>query len=296
MQLQANVKIDLRELKKFDQDLAKGLQNKSGPIGQALKQWGFRYRSFVQERFDKYSKGGGDWKPLADITKLRRRKGKKAAGKLRLRKFKKRTKGATKSVLTNKGKSKTVNIDRHKGGKKAHNTRTKLRDLRRELVDTSLRSDLSPKQKRAKVKRLMKRINTVRKRAAKQHKSARISRANANIRASNRKEISRWLKESKHSILRDTGTLFAALSPTFTNKPGAIEENIPFGIRVGYGGPARHTDGESKSPPTIADIASFHQNGVGRLPKREIIVAPDSKTIRGMIGDMERAVDKLKGT
>lgn len=296
MELSAHIKIDLRELQKFDKDLSQGLQDKTGPIGRALKQWGFRYRSFVQERFDKYSKGGGDWKPLSDRTKFRRRKGTKGAGKLRLKKFKKRTKGKNISVLDKQGRIRHVNKDRHKGGKKGHNTRTKLRDIRREIVETSLRTDLNPKQKNAKVKRLFKKLHNARKRATKQHKANRISRANARIRSHNSNEKQRWLKESKHSILRDTGTLFAALSPTFSGKPGAVEENIPFGIRVGYGGPARHTEGGEKSPPTIADIASFHQNGTSRLPKREIIVAPDSKTIRGMISDMERAIDKLKGT
>ena len=36
----------------------------------------YMYRSFMQERYKKYSGGGGDWKPLAKATKKARRKGK----------------------------------------------------------------------------------------------------------------------------------------------------------------------------------------------------------------------------
>ncbi len=44
-----------------------------GPIRDAFKQWGWRYRGFVQERFDRFSKGGGDWPGLAASTKAGRR-------------------------------------------------------------------------------------------------------------------------------------------------------------------------------------------------------------------------------
>lgn len=40
-----------------------------------LKQWGVRYRSFIQQRFDLFSKGGGNWPPLKPATIARRRKG-----------------------------------------------------------------------------------------------------------------------------------------------------------------------------------------------------------------------------
>lgn len=36
----------------------------NNPIRQVIEKWGVRYRSFIQRRFDRYSKGGGDWKPL----------------------------------------------------------------------------------------------------------------------------------------------------------------------------------------------------------------------------------------
>lgn len=84
------------------------------------------------------------------------------------------------------------------------------------------------------------------------------------------------------SILRDTGVLFKVLTPTFQGTPGSIEEDIPFGIRVGYGGPSKHPNGSV----TVADIASFHQKGAGFLPERKIIVDPIDKVVDQMGRDM----------
>jgi hypothetical protein len=172
--LEVTVQLDLRKLKKFRNELDKG--SSSPHILRVLKQWAARYRGFVQRRFDKFSKGGGNWPPLAESTKRGRRKG------------------------TNK---------------------------------------------KAKV---------------------------------------------DFAILRDTGTLFAALNPSFSNAPGAIEKPTSFGVIVGYGGPGRYASG---GRATVADIASFHNAGVGRLPKRQIIVPPDAATTQGMISDMERALGKM---
>lgn len=58
----------------------------TGHLKKALKRWVVRYRSFLQERFAKESKGGGTWPPLSPKTIASRRKGKgkrkvKAKGK-----------------------------------------------------------------------------------------------------------------------------------------------------------------------------------------------------------------------
>lgn len=98
-------------------------------------------------------------------------------------------------------------------------------------------------------------------------------------------------KKGKSSILIDTGQMFAALDPIFTSKPGALNEKIPFGVRIGYGGPGVYTK-KYGGAVTIADVAHFHQTGAGRLPKREIIVPPDAKTVELMTQDMNRAVLK----
>jgi hypothetical protein len=90
------------------------------------------------------------------------------------------------------------------------------------------------------------------------------------------------------AILIDTGTLFAGLDPSLKTEKGAIQKDIRNGIRVGYGGSARHEKGGG----TIAAIASYHQAGGGRLPKREIIVKPDSATIAKMAKLMRDAIEK----
>lgn len=136
-----------------------------------LKQWAARYRGFVQRRFNTFSKGGGDWKPLAASTVRQRRKG--------------RSKG-------------------------------------------------------------------------------------------------------KPAILRDTGAMYAALTPTFVGAPGAVERRDALSVTVGFGGPGRHPGGQA----TVADIASFHDLGRG-VPQRKIIVPPSQEVLDAMSMDAERALEKL---
>lgn len=93
------------------------------------------------------------------------------------------------------------------------------------------------------------------------------------------------------SILRDTGLLFNALDPQFSPGRGAIQEDVPFGVTVGFGGPAKYPEGRA----SIADVAAFHQNGGRRLPKREILVAPDTRTTQLMGQDMQRGIDRALG-
>jgi hypothetical protein len=101
-------------------------------------------------------------------------------------------------------------------------------------------------------------------------------------------------RNKKVSILRDTGILFAALSPVFVGSPGAIQQRIKFGIKVGYGGPQKHIGFNGKqSLATIADIAGFHQEGYPpHLPKREIIVDPPDTLLKQMAADMQNALNK----
>lgn len=192
----STVNIDLGKLVKYQKDVEQQLNGAPGPVNDAMKLWAVRYRSYTQLRFDSFSRGGGDWRPLALSTVKARRKGK--------------YQNKTRSSLANKnGKS--------------------------------------------------------------------VSAGGA------------------VTILRDTGLLFAALSPVFSGTPGALEERIPFGIRIGYGGPQRHAskDGKGKQA-TIADIASFHQNGaIPRMPARQIIVKPDAQLLSIMSQDMEKALNGL---
>ncbi len=180
-----DVKVNLEPLRRFaatvERDLRRG---GNGPVRNAVRQWAVRFRSFLQERFDRLSKsGGGEWAPLKASTKRRRRKGKGRTVKAR-------------------GKTRTF-------------------------------------------------------------------------------------AQGTVSILRDTGTLFGALHPQFTHKPGQLQQDIPMGVRVGYGGPAKHPGGKA----SIADIAHFHQVGnLPHLPARPIIVDPDQHTVNQMARDMERAL------
>ena len=89
----------------------------------------------------------------------------------------------------------------------------------------------------------------------------------------------------KVAILRDTGTLLAAVSK---GNAGNLFKNIRNGVRVGIG-PKKHPNGKA----TLADIAEFHDAGRGNLPKREIFVEPDQSTINGMVSDAQRAMTRL---
>lgn len=86
-------------------------------------------------------------------------------------------------------------------------------------------------------------------------------------------------------ILRDTGLLFKALSPGVIDAPGALTEDIPYGIRVGFGGPSRHGNGQA----TIADIAAFHNAGSG-VPQRQIIVGPPDDVQAKMVEVLQKAL------
>lgn len=143
-----------------------------------FKRWGARYRSFAQRRFVRFSRGGGDWPPLAESTIKGRRKG--------------------------KGKADASSLMRTKGG-----------DL-----------------------------------------------ASAG---------------GRFVILVNTGTLRNVLDVQL-GRPGQLEQQVPFGVEVGYGGTSRYPGGKA----TIADIASFHQEGNARLPQRKIIVEPDQLTVDAM--------------
>ena len=94
------------------------------------------------------------------------------------------------------------------------------------------------------------------------------------------------------AILVDTGTLKNSMDPKMAKPAGSIQQDVPFGVLVGYGGPARHPKGNA----TIADIAHFHQSGAGNLPDspaRTIIVPPSGHVQSLMAGDMERGLVKL---
>lgn len=114
--------------------------------------------------------------------------------------------------------------------------------------------------------------------AGRRRKTIAISRAGG--------ATNRTIRRGAISILWDTGLLIGALDPVFTSGRGAIEDAIPGGILVGYGGPAKH----GADRMSIANIAHAHQSGAGRLPERRIIDEPPSRLQQRMADEMARAL------
>lgn len=77
------------------------------------------------------------------------------------------------------------------------------------------------------------------------------------------------LKHREGSILRDTNTLFATVDYTFGDPGSRVEEIERDGIVVGFGGSGEHPEAQM----TVARLAEIHDQGLGRVPKREILVA-----------------------
>lgn len=237
------VRVDLAPLLRFRDGLQKELAAAGGddnPVRRALRQWAAIYRSFLRERFDAFSRGGGDWPPLAESTILarrargggtRRRKRAKARETIRRAKQSHKRAAIRLSGLESRGKGASEQADRA----------------------------------RAQIGRAARRIAKARAAAEAQASMAGVS------------------------ILRDKGLLFNATAPEFTGAPGQFQEDTPYGVRVGFGGPARHPDGTA----TIADIASFHQQGEPKLPQRRIVVEPDDAALRRMAEVMDAALARL---
>lgn len=117
-----------------------------------------------------------------------------------------------------------------------------------------------------------------------------FSRGGGNWEPLKQSTINRRRKKSS-SILVDTGTLIGAFEPEFQAKPGQLNDDIPFGVRVGAGGKGQpHPEAKGI---TIHELFEIHHFGRGNVPAREIIVPPSEATIQGMRGDMQRAIKKL---
>lgn len=78
----SHVTIDLSGFAELRKAVEGGLSiGGKGPVADWIgKQVPARYAGFVRKRFDRNSKGGGDWKPLAESTILARRSGKGTRG------------------------------------------------------------------------------------------------------------------------------------------------------------------------------------------------------------------------
>jgi len=98
--------------------------------------------------------------------------------------------------------------------------------------------------------------------------------------------------ENRYAILIDRlGTIVKALVPY---EAGNLFKYIYGGVRVGFGGPAKHPEGKA----TIGDIGLWHNVGKGkRLPKRQILHLPSSDLQRKMGNDLKRGIERIgRGT
>lgn len=69
---QPTVSINLKGLTKFRGELGAGSSDTQARV---LKVWEFRYKGFIFNRFNSFSRGGGDWPALAESTIAKRRSG-----------------------------------------------------------------------------------------------------------------------------------------------------------------------------------------------------------------------------
>lgn len=97
--------------------------------------------------------------------------------------------------------------------------------------------------------------------------------------------------KKKAALLRDTNTLFNVLDTAFQGSPGQLQEDLPNGIRVGFGGSGVHPG----TSMTVARLAEIHHFGEGHMPERKIIVDPSDEVQRGMATDVERYWKKVLG-
>ena len=99
-------------------------------------------------------------------------------------------------------------------------------------------------------------------------------------------------KPRKHAILIDTGTLIGALK---IGGRGAVSKKVPNGIIVGFGGAKHPGKKGGGGRATIATIAKAHQVGSSKrgLPRREILVQPDTKVVAGFLRDAKVAFNRM---
>jgi len=118
------------------------------------------------------------------------------------------------------------------------------------------------------------------KRARRQGSAKKIKGLHGAAKAAHKKKLAKG--GGKYSILRDTDDLYAVLNAATGAVAGRTESIVPFGIMVGYGGPAGHKGATGLS---IAELAEVHQEGRGNVPARPIIVDPPESLQQTMARD-----------
>lgn len=91
----------------------------------------------------------------------------------------------------------------------------------------------------------------------------------------------------KVAILIDTGMLLSQLD---IGSPDSFRL-ISNGVRVGFLSNAPHQEGRRSI--TVAELAAIHDQGLGNVPARRIIVPPRPSVVQGMVADTRRAAAAL---
>jgi hypothetical protein len=187
------------------------------------------YAAFAQRRFDIFSRGGGDWQPLAPSTIYRRARA--------------TVERAKKEADANLARGYSERIEKENG------------------VKYKVRRVFGSKQHARAMARAENRVKQFFRKAygyAPSHGQGALQRA-TQIPA-----------HGSVSILRDTGTLFRALS---VGNPANVMRKRGATFEYGIGGPEMHPD----SKLSVGRIAAYHQAGgtiPNRPPQRKILVTP----------------------
>jgi len=92
-------------------------------------------------------------------------------------------------------------------------------------------------------------------------------------------------------ILIETNTLINAVDPGRYNAPGSYARRQGDGIVIGYGGSVVHPTAAKKGRSfTIQQIAEFHHDGGGKLPRRRIMVGIDRETVQKVTSEVNKAM------
>lgn len=241
-----------------------GLANGNAePFVAMRKQWEARYSQFVGKRFDDNSVGSGidGWWPLAVSTIQGRRKGEQGRGATA---YAAKEKDAIDKAVAS---AQSSGRDVQKATQRAIRRVSKAHAGQSRAAAFGFGPDATGRSVRSSLGR-----NT---------SAAAKKRAGTDFG-----ELTGVGSGVAVSILKDTGILRNALN---IGGVGNLSDAIPMGIVFGFR--ATPHGGDSA---TIADIAGWHNKGVpaNHLPKRLILAAPNAQTLRGMRGDLQRALDK----
>lgn len=147
----------------------------------------------------------------------------------------------------------------------------------------------SKKLRKSGSKSLKKGLKASRKSLGKMRKMFKASLKSALKGGKGKKSKKSNELKTKANILVDTGTLRNALSPNMDTSKGAFQQSVPGGIKLGWDG-GKHPGGKGV---TVGKLIMWHNYGMGRLPKRTIIVAPDDATIAKLTNALTRGIRGL---